>query len=192
MTGRLFRLAVALAMFTGLAAGSANAAETVRGASDGKVEYRIVHSKYDEIGSHSVSFSRNGGDLVVDVAINIEVKFLFIAVHSLVAERRETWRDGRFVGYKSHTDENSDLFDVSARAEGDKLIIEGPDGKVEEIDLTDQDIGWSKISSENGNELVMALAGKSASCSWTSRPTPIRAGGSWRPTARSGFPAAPR
>jgi hypothetical protein len=131
MTGRLFRLAVALAMFTGLAAGSANAAETVRGASDGKVEYRIDHSKYDEIGSHSVSFSRNGGDLVVDVAINIEVKFLFIAVHSLVAERRETWRDGRFVGYKSHTDENSDLFDVSARAEGDKLIIEGPDGKVE-------------------------------------------------------------
>ena len=131
MTGRIARLAVASAMFIGAASGTASAAETVRGAAAGKVEYRITHSKYDEIGSDVLSFSRDGEDLIVDVAIRIEVKFLFITLHSLVSERRETWRDGRLVAYKSHTDENSDLIDVTARAEGGKLIVEGPGGRAE-------------------------------------------------------------
>jgi len=130
MSGRLFGLAAALVLITGLAVGGAQAA-AMRGEGAGKVEYRIMHSKYDEIGSHVVSFSRHGGELVVDVAIKIEVKFLFITVHSLVAERREVWRDGRFVGYSSHTDENSELFDVVAHAEGAKLVIEGPEGRAE-------------------------------------------------------------
>ena len=131
MTGRIARLAVASAMFIGAASGTASAAEAVRGAAAGKVEYRITHSKYDEIGSDVLTFSRNGEDLIVDVAIRIEVKFLFITLHSLVSERRETWRDGRLVAYKSHTDENSDLIDVTARAEGGKLIVEGPGGRAE-------------------------------------------------------------
>ena len=131
MTGKLFGSAVALAMVMGLAGGSARAAEAVRGAAEGKVEYRIMHSKYDEIGSHVVTFSRAGEDLIVDVAIKIQVKLLFFTVHSLVAERRETWRGGRMIAYKSHTDENSDLFDVTARAEGGKLVVEGTEGRAE-------------------------------------------------------------
>ncbi|MBE9557152.1 MAG: hypothetical protein IMF08_09875 [Proteobacteria bacterium] len=131
MTRRISVLFVALAMFMGSASGYANAAETIRGASEGKVEYRILHSKYDEIGSDILTFSRNGEDLIVDVAINIEVKFLFITVHSLVSERRETWRNGRFVAYKAHTDENSDLIDVTARTERGKFVVEGPSGRAE-------------------------------------------------------------
>ena len=131
MTGRLLGLAAALAVSMGLAAGAAQAAETVRGAAAGKVEYRIDHSKYDEIGSHVVTFSREGEDLVVDVAIDIKVKILFFTGHSVVSERRETWRGGRMVAYKAHTDENSELFDVTARAEGGKLVIEGPEGRAE-------------------------------------------------------------
>lgn len=129
MTGRL--CGIALAMSMGLTSGAAGAAETVRGAAEGTVEYRIDHSKYDEIGSHVISYSRNGADLIVDVATKIKVKILFITLHSVVSERRETWRDGRFVAYKSHTDENDKLFDVTARAEGGKLIIEGPGGRAE-------------------------------------------------------------
>ena len=131
MTGRIFGLAAASALGLALAAASADAAGTMRGAAAGKVEYRIDHSKYDEIGSDVLSFSRNGEELIVDVAINIEVKFLFLTVHSLVSTRRETWRDGRMVAYESHTDENSELIDVTARAEGGKLIVEGPGGRAE-------------------------------------------------------------
>ncbi len=97
----------------------------------GTVEYRITHSKYDEIGTHSLTFSRDGADLVVEVALRIKVKILFITAHSVVAQRREIWRDGQFAGYRSHTDENGDLFDVTARIEGGRLIVEGPGGRGE-------------------------------------------------------------
>lgn len=131
MTGRLFGAAVALALFTGLAGGSAPAAEAVRGAALGQtVEYHIMHSKYDEIGSHALTFSRDGDDLVVDVATRIKVRILFVTVHSESADRRETWRDGRMVAYRSHTDENGKLFDVTAREESGGLIIEGPEGRI--------------------------------------------------------------
>ncbi len=131
MTGRLAILAAVPAMFIGAAAGSAAAAETVRGAAEGTVEYRIDHSKYDTIGSHVVTFSQNGGDLIVDVAIDIKVKILFFTGHSVTSKRRETWRDGRLVAYQAHTDENSELFDVTARSERGKLVIEGPGGRAE-------------------------------------------------------------
>ncbi len=97
----------------------------------GTVEYRISHSKYDEIGTHSLTFSRSGNDLVVDVAVRIKVKLLFITAHSVAAERRETWRDGRLVAYTSRTVENKKLFEVSARTDGGKLVIEGPEGRAE-------------------------------------------------------------
>ena len=95
------------------------------------MEYRIDHSKYDTIGSHVVTFSQNGEDLVVDVAIDIKVKILFFTGHSVTSKRRETWRDGRLVAYQAHTDENSELFDVTARSEGGRLVIEGPEGRAE-------------------------------------------------------------
>lgn len=130
VSGRLFARAVALAVLGGLAGGPAQGAEAVRGAAVGKtVEYRIMHSKYDEIGSHVLTFSQDGADLVVDVATRIKVKILFITAHSETADRRETWRGGRMVAYSSHTDENGKLFDVTAREEGGMLVIEGPEGR---------------------------------------------------------------
>lgn len=138
MKARSFRLAAGLLVTSLLAVGSgqeARAADAVRGASPGEtVEYRIVHSKYDQIGSHTVTFSRTGEDLVVDVAIDIKVKILFITAHSLTAERKEVWREGRFVGYASRTTENGESFDVAAHVEEDKLVIEGPQGEVEADD----------------------------------------------------------
>lgn len=134
MTGRLFGRMAALAMLLGAAGwdGSLSAAEEMRGAAPGQtVEYRITHSKYDEIGSHALTFSQHGNDLLVDVATRVKVKFLFITAHSEVADRRETWRDGRFVGYSSHTDENGKLFDVVAHQETGLLVIEGPDGRTD-------------------------------------------------------------
>ncbi len=97
----------------------------------GTVEYRINHSKYDEIGTHRVTFSRKGADLVVDVRIEIKVKLLFLTAHSLKSDRRETWQDGRLVAYTAHTKENRDDIKVSARANGPKFVIDGPSGRAE-------------------------------------------------------------
>ena len=109
----------------------------------GKVEYRIHHSKYDLIGSHVVTFSRNGDEQVVKVVLKIKVKFLFISLHSLVSERREVWRGDSFVGYRAHTDENTDLTDVTARMTGGKLVINGPGGRVEAPDTVFPTHPWN-------------------------------------------------
>lgn len=110
---------------------------TARGASYeppvGTVVFGIEHSKYGDIGTHSLTFSRDGADLIVAVNVRIRVKLLFITAHSLVANRRETWRDGRLVAYRSNTVENNRPTDVSAREEGGRLVIDGPDGRAEAV-----------------------------------------------------------
>ncbi len=97
---------------------------------NGTVEYQIEHSKYGVIGTHVVSFSQSGDELVVSVVIQNRVKILFVTVHSMESDRREVWRNGRMVAYRSHTDENSKITEVSARIEGDKLVIAGENGTV--------------------------------------------------------------
>jgi len=96
----------------------------------GTVEFGIEHSKYGDIGTDRMTFSHAGADLIVTVNLRIRVKLLFITVHSLVANRRETWREGRFVSYRSDTVENNRPTNVSAHEEGGKFVIDGPAGRV--------------------------------------------------------------
>ena len=138
MTGRIARIALATFMIFGLA-GTAAAYEPPAGT----VEYQINHSKYDEIGSHVITFSKNGGDQIVEVALAIKVKFLFITVHSLSSKRREVWRDGRFVEYLAKTDENSDLSEVRAKYQGGVTTITGPNGSVETSDTVFPTNPWN-------------------------------------------------
>jgi len=97
----------------------------------GTVVYGIEHSKYGDIGTHSLTFSHDGADLIVAVNVRIRVKVLFITAHSVTANRRETWRAGRLVAYRSNTVENNRPTEVTAREEAGKLVIEGPEGKAE-------------------------------------------------------------
>jgi len=105
-----------------------SSAETAYEPPTGTVEYAIHHSKYDRIGTHSVSFSRNGDELVVTTVIHIKVKLLFITAHSLESKRREVWRGGRLVSYRADTDENGEIFTVKADMDNDGLVVEGPNG----------------------------------------------------------------
>lgn len=130
MTGSFFRPARIIAAAFVLTAVSTLPAAAYEPPA-GTVDYQIHHSKYKNIGKHSLTFSRSGKDVTVDVSVKIKVKILFITAHSLVSDRKETWRGGQLVGYTAHTRENKELIDVSARAEGTKFIVEGPDGKAE-------------------------------------------------------------
>jgi len=121
---RLARRLLSVVAVFGLAAG-AWAAE----APSGTVVYKIHHEKYGDIGSHTLTFAESGGELTVDVENKMKVKVLFVTVFRYEAERRELWRGGRMVGYRSQT--HDDGTDISAVAElkGDKLVIEGPNGR---------------------------------------------------------------
>jgi hypothetical protein len=93
--------------------------------------YDIHHEDHGQVGHHRVSFKSEGDDLIVEVENEIKVKVLFITAFRFEATRRERWREGKMVAYESQTHDDGTDIAVSARAEGDKLIIEGPDGAKE-------------------------------------------------------------
>ncbi len=95
------------------------------------VVFGIHHEDHGEVGEHRVSFSRQGEDLVVSVDNLITVEIFFITAFRFEAERREVWRDGRMIAYDSRTHDDGTDIQVSARTEGDKLVIDGPEGRIE-------------------------------------------------------------
>lgn len=100
-------------------------------APSGTMLYGIHHEKYDDIGTHEVTFSRSGEDLMVEVKNRLKVKVLFITAYRFEAKRREVWRGGRLVSYRSRSDDDGTEIVVRAEAEGDKLVIEGQHGRAE-------------------------------------------------------------
>jgi hypothetical protein len=97
----------------------------------GTVIYGIHHEKYGDIGTHRLTFSRSGEDLMVEVENKMKVKILFVTAFRYEAERRELWRDGKMVSYRSQTDDDGTPFAASAELKGDKLVIEGSEDSVE-------------------------------------------------------------
>ena len=93
--------------------------------------YGIHHEEHGDVGEHSVSYTREGEDLVVSVDNRITVDVLFFTAFRFEAKRREVWRDGRMIAYESDTHDDGTDIRVSARVQGDKLVIEGPEGRVE-------------------------------------------------------------
>ncbi len=121
---RLARRLLSVVAVLVLAAG-AWAAEAPRGT----VVYKIHHENYGDIGTHTLTFTESGGDLTVDVENRMKVKVLFVTVFRHEAERRELWRDGRMVGYRSQTHDDGTDITAVAELKGDRLEIEGPDGR---------------------------------------------------------------
>lgn len=82
------------------------------------------------IGRHRVSFQRRGGQLQVDVAIDIAVSLAFIPVFSYRHRNREVWQDDRLVALDSETDDDGSHYTVTARAVPDGLSVETGEGRL--------------------------------------------------------------
>ena len=124
---RSARLALTVMTVVLLATASVRAQQ----APSGTMLYGIHHETYDDIGTHQVTFSQSGGDLLVEVKNRLKVKVLFITAYRFEANRREVWRGGKLVSYRSKTDDDGTEITVRAEAEGDKLVIEGQNGREE-------------------------------------------------------------
>ena len=88
-----------------------------------ELEYRVLRDGA-EIGRHKVWF-RHDGDAVITVEteISITVSLLFITLYTYRLDATETWRGDRLVALDSTTDDDGDLYVVSAHAEGDNLVV---------------------------------------------------------------------
>lgn len=81
------------------------------------------------IGRHLVTIRETGPTKQVDVAIDIEVKVLFLTVFQYRHRNREIWRDGRLVSLDTWTDDDGDTFEVTARATDQGLQVDGAEGR---------------------------------------------------------------
>lgn len=80
------------------------------------------------IGHHSIDFTRSGGDLIVDVSIDLEVSFAFITLYRYTHRNREVWRDGQLYSINTRTDDDGTEHWVSGRATAEGFKVESDSG----------------------------------------------------------------
>jgi len=93
--------------------------------------YFIHHESQGRIGRHRMTVRRAGDRLIIEHDSRIAVKFLFAIAYQREAHYREVWQDGRLIAFESTTDDNGELMRVEARAEGDRLVIDGMNGVIQ-------------------------------------------------------------
>ena len=100
----------------------------------GTFEYDVDHDRYGNIGVHTVTLKQRANVLVVEAKSRVKVDVLFWS-YRFEADQKEVWNNGRLIEYKSSTrddlNKKGETLVVTARAAGDKLIIKGPNGRVE-------------------------------------------------------------
>ncbi len=82
----------------------------------------------ETIGTHRVTFGRDGDNLVVDSRFEAQVKIVFITAFEYLYQSRSVWRDGCMVELRASTDDNGDRSRVTARLADGRLMIDGPSG----------------------------------------------------------------
>lgn len=114
----LLSLALVLLLITAAPAGACQPPES-------PAAYVINHETHGDIGTHVLNFSCDGENLVVETDVDVKVKILFVTVYKRKARLREVWRGDRLIAYDARTDDGGDLYETSARIEGDKMIVDG-------------------------------------------------------------------
>jgi hypothetical protein len=81
------------------------------------------------MGSHKISFRRDGDDLMVEIAIDLEVRLAFIPVFRYTHRNSERWRDGRLVRLETTTDDDGVRHKVVAQATEQGLRVTDSAGR---------------------------------------------------------------
>ncbi len=84
----------------------------------GELHYRVLWGD-DDVGSHDMTFTRDGDALRVRIRTRIDANLMLVNVLDLKHDGEETWRNGQFESYRGQTVSNDDVFDVSVEPEGD-------------------------------------------------------------------------
>ncbi|MEM8948983.1 MAG: DUF6134 family protein [Pseudomonadota bacterium] len=116
--GALTWLALALSPITVAPAGACEPPES-------PAAYVINHETHGDIGTHVLNFRCDGDQLIVETEVDVKVKILFVTAYERKAHYREVWQDDRLISYEARTDDNGDLYETTARIDGDKMIVDG-------------------------------------------------------------------
>jgi Domain of unknown function (DUF6134) len=109
----------------------------------GQEVYKVDHETFGEIGRHVITFACQGDDLLVETKISGKVTMLSLPVYTLDGSYREVWRGDRLISFESRVNDNGQQFEVSARAEGDKMVIDRRRGVIEAPATIVSDHPWN-------------------------------------------------
>lgn len=87
--------------------------------------YVINHETHGDIGTHVLNFRCDGDQLIVETEVDVKVKILFVTAYERKARYREVWEDDHLISYEASTDDNGDLYETTARIDGDQMIVDG-------------------------------------------------------------------
>jgi hypothetical protein len=93
--------------------------------------YRIHHQIFGDLGWHRMSVARQGNAIVVEHEAELAVEILGITAFHRRTRFREVWRGDRLVDFDGLVEDEGEPFPVRARAEGDRLVIEGRAGRID-------------------------------------------------------------
>lgn len=92
--------------------------------------YQAVHAKYGQIGTYTNTVTVQDGVTTVQTQVRLRVRILGITAHREVADRTETWKDGKLVAFHGVTTTNGDKVEIKGEAKGDAFVITTPAGLV--------------------------------------------------------------
>ena len=129
LTVRMACISLIAALLAGPTATASPAAsvDTVRSLYGDRIEFGIYRDG-SPVGTHQVRFMEQDGNLRVQTEFDLSVSALFITLYRLEYESDAVWRDGKLVELQARTDQNGTIANVQARAQGDVLKVEGPNG----------------------------------------------------------------
>lgn len=136
-------------------------------ASPGDIAFSVWR-KGERIGTHSVRFVQQGPVLAARSEIELTVKLAFITVFSYRQSAEDRWQNGNLISANYETEENGKETVVQARADGAKLVVDGPMGTVRPNIGTMSDVCfWNKaivsqrrlIDSQTGEMATMDQEG---------------------------------
>jgi hypothetical protein len=93
--------------------------------------YRIHHQIFGDIGEHRTTVRREDGAIVVEHDAELAVDVFGLRAFHRRTRYREVWQGARLVAFEGLTLDNGEPFPVTARADGDRLIVEGRAGRIE-------------------------------------------------------------
>jgi hypothetical protein len=100
---------------------------TVSAANDFPYGQTLAFTAYrngQEIGRHTLSFQRDGANLVVTVAINFAVKAMGVIAYRYIHADREVWKGDTLQALDSQTDDNGKKYTVQVKQGAKGLTVE--------------------------------------------------------------------
>ncbi|SDB46041.1 DUF6134 family protein [Belnapia rosea] len=97
------------------------------GAAPSAYRFRIMREG-SAIGTHQVTIAEAGGQLTARTEVAVQVKLVGITVFRLTHSFTEVWAGDRLRSITSHHDRNGTVKDMTARAEGGAILVQGPEG----------------------------------------------------------------